>query len=346
MPSQLANFAAKMRDQYGATRMPEHSAERDILSTTSLTLDWAFRLGGLEMGAIYEFVGEKDSFKTSLAIRMLAEAQRRWPARGVAYIDLEKTFRDGWASKLGLDCSDEAAGAGLWMHTYPEDSEDSSDMCRQLARSGLYSLIVLDSVGGMESRKAFKKDAEEDVVGKNAQVITRMAKQLATLTWQNQCTIIMINQYRANIGGYGGDLSAGPRALQYATTAKVEMHAIGGADGVRKLKFGDSEEPVGRQVRARITRLKNATPGRKAEFWFSIQPTAQFGPVGIDVADEYTTMGIRFGVIAREGKGSYYVVPGADKVNGRDAVMKLLRQRPELLDGVRAGVLAAETTTD
>ncbi|MFI5270248.1 MAG: hypothetical protein ACHQ7M_22950, partial [Chloroflexota bacterium] len=333
--NQLAAFAAKMQGKFGEERIPSQETKRDVLTTTSLTLDWALRLGGIEMGAIYEIVGEKDSFKTSLAIGMLGEAQRRWPDRGVAYIDLEKTYREDWARRLGLLNTFAATQAGYWQHLFPVDSEDASDMARQYAGSGLYSLIVIDSVGGMESRKAFNKEAGDDIVGKNAQVITRMAKHLATLTWQNQCAIILINQYRANLSGYGGALSAGPLALQYATTGKIEMKPIGGADGTRMAKFGDSEEPVSKQVRARVTRLKNATPGRRAEFWFNIQPTETYGPVGINVADEYATMGIRYGVIAREGKGSYYVVPGADKVNGQPAVRKLLLDRPELLEAVR-----------
>lgn len=338
--NQLANFAAKMQTKFGDTRLPQEEPDREIMTTTSLTLDWALRLGGLETGCIYEMVGEKDSFKTSMGIRMLAEARRRWPVRGVAYIDLEKTFRKRHATTLGLDCSDEAAASGAWQHLFPVDSEDASDMARQYCGSGLYSFIVIDSVGGMESRKAFNKEAGDDIVGKNAQVITRMAKHLATLTWQHQCTILLINQYRANLSGYGGNLSAGPMALQYATTGKIEMKSIGGADGTRSMKFGDSEEPVSKQIRARITRLKNAPQGRRAEFWFNIQPTLQYGPVGVFEADEYATMGIKFGVIPREGKGSYYVVPGADKVNGREAVVKLLASSPDLMANVRAGVLA------
>jgi len=338
--SKLANFAEKMRKDFGETRMPARTAGRPVLSTTSLTLDWALRKGGLEEGGIYEIVGDKDSYKTSLAIRMMASAQQQYPRKGVAYIDLEKTFRGDWAGVLGLDCSDDAAAAGRWLHAYPEDSEDASDLARQMAMSGLVSFIVVDSVGGMESRKAFNKDAADDIVGKNAQVITRMVKHLATLAWQHSCTILLINQYRANLSGYGGDLSAGPKAMGYSTTAKIEMKRIGGADAVRKMKFGDSEEPVAQQYRAIVSRLKNGTPGRRAEFWANLQPTLQYGPVGINTADEYASMGIRFGVIAREGKGSWYVVPGAEKVNGREAVVKLLLGHPELLDNVRRGVLA------
>jgi RecA/RadA recombinase len=194
----------------------------------------------------------------------------------------------------------------------------------------------------MESKKAFAKEAGEDIIGKNAQVITRMSKALASLTRQNECSIILINQPRAPVSGGYSDLSAGPRALQHATTAKITMRLIGGADGTRKMKFGDSEEPVSKQVRAIVERLKYGTEGRRAEFWFNVQETAEYGPVGVNAADEYATMGIRYGVIAREGKGSWYVVPGADKVNGQPAVRKLLLARPELLEAVRAGVLAAD----
>lgn len=342
MPNQLAAFAAKQNKKFGDNLAPLVNKPRDVLSTTSLTLDWALRKGGLEMGAIYEILGPPGCFKTSMAIRMMAEARHRWPERAVSYIDLEKTFRDEWAADHGLDSSDAAIAAGTFNHTYPETSEDASDLSRMQAGSGLFSLIVIDSVGGMESKKAFAKEAGEAVMGNNAQVITRMSKALATLTRQHECAIVMINQPRANLSGGYSDLSAGPKALQHATTAKITMKLIGGADGIRKMKFGDSEEPVSKQVRAIVDRLKYGTEGRRAEFWFNVQESGEYGPIGVNEADEYATMGIRYGVIAREGKGSYYVVPGADKVNGKPAVIKLLRGRPDLLEGVRAGVLAAD----
>lgn len=342
---QLADFATSLEKTFGTKIMPKEPLVRDIVSTRSLTLDWALRHGGLESGCIYEMIGPPDSGKTSLAIGILAEAQRMFPDRAVAYLDLEKTFRELWATRLGLDCSPAAARAGLWLHPYPATSEDASDLARTLAGSGMVSFIVIDSVGGMESAKVLGNKAGKDTMGKNAQVITRMGKELATLTRQENCTILMINQPRANYSGYGGDLSAGPKALQHATTAKIDIKRIGGeGNEPKKMKFGDSEEPVSFKTRAIIKRMKNGTPGRTAEFWFNIQDTDLYGPVGVFAADEYAVMGIRLGVIAREGKGSYYVIPGAPKVNGRAAVAELLRGRPDLMENVRKGVLEAQAS--
>ena len=343
MPSnvQLAKFAAGLEKTFGEKIMPKNPLVRDIVSTRALTLDWALRNGGLESGCIYELIGPPDSGKTSLAIGILAEAQQMFTDRAVAYLDLEKTFRDLWATRLGLNCSGEAARAGLWLHPYPATSEDASDLARTLAGSGMVSFIVIDSVGGMESAKVLGNKAGKDTMGKNAQVITRMGKELATLTRQENCTILMINQPRANYSGYGGDLSAGPKALQHATTAKIDIKRIGGeGNEPKKMTFGDSEEPVSFKTRAIIKRMKNGTPGRVAEFWFNIQDTEKYGPVGVYKADEYTTMGIKHKVIAQNG--GWYIVPGADKVQGRPAVTALLRERPDLMEAVRKGVLEAQ----
>jgi recombination protein RecA len=342
---QLASFAEGLGKEFGGKIIPQEPLVRDIIPTGSLTLDWALRNGGLESGCIYEMIGPPDSGKTSLAILMLAAAQRMFPDRAVAYLDLEKTFRELWATRLGLSCSREDERAGRWLHPFPATSEDASDLARRMAQSGFVSLIVIDSVGGMESAKVLGTKAGKDTMGKNAQVLTRLSKELATLTRQENCTILMINQPRANYSGYGGDLPAGPKALRHATTAMIDIKRIGGEGNEPKTaKFGDSEEAVSFRTKATIKRMKNGTPGRTAEFWFNIQDTDRYGPVGVFAADEYTVMGIRLGVIERQGGGSWYVVPGADKVNGRAAVTALLRERPDLMENVRKGVLAAQAS--
>ena len=223
-------------------------------------------------------------------------------------------------------------------HLYADDSETASDQVRGFCKSGLYSVVVLDSVGAMESRKALEKDAIDTLPGRNAQVVTRMCKQLASLTRQHKTTVILVNQLRANIGGMGGDVSAGPKEMKHATTTRVVMS--GGSQEPIKMAFeeGQPSEIVCLQFKARVTRSKVCPPGRVAEFWVNNRPTDEFGPAGINEIDEYISVGVRLGAVEREG--SYYTVPGAKKVQGKAAAVQLLRARPELCQAVRDAIFS------
>ncbi|MFE4863242.1 hypothetical protein ACFRBW_39480, partial [Streptomyces sp. NPDC056670] len=162
---------------------------------------------------------------TSLANLTMANAQLQFPDRAVALIDMEQAYDFDWARKLGVDVDDE----NKFFHLYPDHSEDVSDQISMLLRSGEVSLVVIDSIGGMESRAAFEKKAEESAMGKNAQVISRMVKRVAGLCRENNAAVVFINQYRADIGGRmpGAQKAAGPSALKYNTTSQIKMSRTG-----------------------------------------------------------------------------------------------------------------------
>ena len=328
-PSALDTFRAGLEKTYGARVAPKHDepVPYEVLSSGSLTLDWALRLGGLVRGRVHELVGPPDSSKTTLVINGMARAQCQYPHLGIGYVDMEGTFDDDWAEANGLDLS-------RFDHLYADDGETASDQVRNFCKSGLYSLVVLDSIGAMESRKALEKDAIDTLPGRNAQVITRMCKQLASLTRQHKTTVILVNQLRASIGSMGGDVSAGPKAMQHATTTRVVMS--GGSQEPVKMQFeeGQPAEIVCRQFKARVTRSKTVPPGRIAEFWVNNRPTREYGPAGINEIDEYISVGVRLGAIERDGAGNY-TLPGTGKIKGKPAAVALLRARPELCTAVR-----------
>lgn len=348
MPAKTAAPAkglAKLRDQmgkkYGEERISVRSrvAPYEVISTGSTSLDFALRTGGWVVGRIHEIVGVEGAGKTTLAINGMARAQKQYPDKAVGYIDMESTFDWDWAEANGLNTSDE-----FFLHVYPDDSEDVSDQIKEMMETGLFSMIVVDSIGGMESKKAFDKDAEEHVMGRNAQVITRMAKRLATMARKYQTAVLLINQYRADLGNpRGGNMSAGPKALKYATTTKVEMART--AEPPLKVKFPDDETPqvVGKQVRARVTRNKVGPEGRTGLFWIINQNTEEFGPIGIDQADDALATGLFSGVIAQDPGGLYWMPWTEDKkdrVKGRASVLALLRDQPDLADQVRKAAIS------
>jgi recombination protein RecA len=336
----LAAFAAKMVTDYGAAKV-SNEPPPVIVPTGITSMDWALAIGGWQLGRIYEIVGPKDAGKTLVVIYALREHRKKFPDRGVVYVNIEKTFSGKWARLHGLDCSDDARSAGTWLPLQASTSEEASNMARDAIGSGLYSCLAIDSVGAMESAKVLDLEAGKDTMGKNAQVITKLVKALAGLGAEHQCTVLLVNQPRANFSMFGGDISAGPKALTHSTTAQIKMSSLSGVKDVRKLRLlGDDAAElttIGARSVARVPRMKNGTPGRKADWFIMKQASAEFGPAGVDLADDALSLGIRLQVIERSGN-SHYILPGGKKFNGRDAVGAYLRKNPEAMAEIRAAI--------
>lgn len=337
----LAAAALKVREKYGRQRTTQ-VREHVIVSTGSFALDWALRVGGFEQGKVYEIYGAKDAGKSTLAISSMIQHQLMFPDRGVAYLSMEDTFDENRAAAMGLVCSEEDEDSGRWMITYPEHSEHVSDMARDLIVGGFYSVVVVDSIGAMESDRTLGKKAEDaaDQVGRNAKIITQMNKALATLARLNRCTVLLVNQPRANPGSpVPIDVSAGPKHMQHVTVSKLEMVALGGTDNVRLLRLpGEVDDlKVSIKTRINIPRLKNGLPGRVAEVYLNRVGTEEYGPPGFDVPDEALSLGTRLKIIKLGG--SYYTFPDEKRVNGKSAAIAYLRENPGVVKMVRDAVL-------
>jgi recombination protein RecA len=333
----LGGFALEMQSRYGQKRIA-NGPPPVIVPTGSFNLDGALRVGGWQLGRVYEIVGPKDSGKSSLVIASMIKFLEMFPDRGAGYVNIENTFDPDRATEMGLDCSDEAIASGRWAPLLPANTEEASDMARDYCASGFYSVITVDSVGGMESQRVLDKSASEDTMGKNAQVITKMVKHLSTLARLNQCTVLLVNQQRANFSQYGGPQSAGPMAMGYSTTAKIDMSMRGGEGDVRKLKLPGDDEPAAVSQRhvARVSRMKNGLPGRSAQFFINKVATGQYGPPGIDFSDEYLTIGCAQKVI--QASGAWYTFPDGGRANGRDKGAAYLREHPEVMKTVREAI--------
>ncbi|MDQ1041444.1 recombination protein RecA [Streptomyces sp. V3I8] len=306
-----------------------------FISTGSLTLDYAMG-GGFALKRTHEILGPEGMGKTSLANLAMANAQKQFPDRAAAVIDMEQAYDFDWAASLGVDL-----GENQFFHLYPDHSEDVSDQISMLLRSGEVSLVVVDSIGGMESRAAFEKKAEESAMGKNAQVISRMVKRVAGLCRENNAAVVFINQYRADIGGRmpGGQKAAGPSALKYNTTSQIKMSRT--SEPTRKIAISDavskapSELEVGRQLRVKVTRNKLTAQGRVADFWFYNVATDKHGPIGIDQLDEAAVLGMATGAIKRLTSVTYEFPGGAQVKGGRPGVLTYLAEHRELVGTIR-----------
>lgn len=327
----MSKMLDSLGKRYGEKRVNIYDKPK-VTSTGSLALDFALQTGGWPQGRIIEISGIPNVGKSSICLASLAEQQKKWPDKAVCYIDMEATFDPEWAENFGVDLDPER-----FTLVHPDDSEDVSDAIKMTASSGLYSCLVIDSIGAMESRQALSKNADEHTVGRNAQVITRMLKNAVTQARKNQVTILLINQLRANIGSMSGmDVSAGPKALAYTNSMKVMVRR--GGEPPLKLREDGQEIQVGHQVKVKVEKNKLGLQGRIAEFYLITHTTDKYGPVGIDVVDETVSAGLISGAIERGG--AWYNLPNGDRFQGRDKVEAALRENDELLYSVREKALS------
>jgi recombination protein RecA len=324
----LAKFSEDFTKRFGEGTIRRRRSYQ-VVSTGSLTLDYAMGCGGYVVGRITEIWGVESVAKTTLAMIAAGNFQRAFPGRAVAWIDMERTFDYEWAKALGVN-------PAKLVVLVPENSEDVADMAKMSIKSGLFSLVVLDSVGGMITEEEFEKAADKASVGTAAKIITRMVKIAAVLCDDTDTTMIIVNQTRANISITGGTTTGGGFALKHVTTHKIKLRRTMKEPYTVGTK--DDKETLGFELSATVQKNKVAPPGRVGIFALFVQPSEKYGPVGIDRVTEAYTMGTKLGII--QVRGSFYALPGTDQPeHGRDAVLARLRYDPELLERVREQML-------
>jgi recombination protein RecA len=326
----LTHFLAKMDKSYGdgIFQLDPPVIPYEVIPTGSITLDVKMGVGGWVRGRIHEVWGMEGAGKTLCALWAAREAQRAVPDRVVAFIDMEHRFDEAWAVLQGIDLK-------RFVKVPPETAEQVADMVKDMCRSGLFSLIVVDSIGAMIPKAEVEKDAGDAVMGKQAQIVTRMVKIAAVEADRTITTVILINQVRANVSGYGSPTTTGGGfALKHCSTQKVRISR----GKPIKVTLNKEEITIGYTHDFRVERSSVSPAGRTAELTIFNVPTERYGPVGIDSVDEAVEMGLLTGVIAQ--RGPYYVVPGGEQVRGRDAVVDLLREDQELVMQVRSLAIA------
>lgn len=313
--------------KYGDSVVRHDQAKKILFIPTGVTgLDVALG-GGIPVGRVSEFVGKPGSGKTSTLVSALARAQEMFPDRAVAYIDIERTWTDEWAEALGVDRK-------RCLYAKPKYSEQAVDIARDWMRSGMVSMVVIDSIGGMERQETmYEKSAEDNDMGKNSQVITRMAKQLATIGNDNDVATVFVNQFRADLKNPGFDKASGPMILGYSTTCSVSMRGTGGADNTITVKRGGQDVVVSYKIIAKVTRSKLIASGRQAEFWFN-KESGEWGSVGIDEIPELVGLAQMQGIITPD-KGSWWVLPDGTRVNGQAKVVLAVREDLSLQEKIR-----------
>ena len=289
----------------------------DVIPTGSIGLNAALGVGGLPRGRIIEIFGPESSGKTTLAIHVIAEAQKRGGI--AAFIDAEHAFDRFYAEHLGVDVDN------LWI-SQPDNGEQALEIADQLIRSSAIDVLVIDSVAALTPKSEIDGDMGDNKVGLQARLMSQALRKLTANISRTNTTCIFINQLREKIGVMFGnpETTTGGNALKFYASVRLDIRRV------TTLKDGD--QAIGNHVRVKVVKNKVAPPFRKAEF------EILFGE-GISKYGELVDLGVEHGIIKKSG--SWFSYEGTKLAQGRDATKAMLKDNPELCDEIEAKIMEA-----
>jgi recombination protein RecA len=314
----LESALASIERRFGkGSIMPLKSAERvkvEAISTGSLALDIATGVGGIPRGKIIEIFGPESSGKTTLALHVIAEAQKRG---GIAvFIDAEHALDPKYAQKIGVDVDN------LYI-SQPDYGEQALEIAESLLRSGAVDVIVIDSVAALVPKDELEGEIGEAHVGKQARLMAQALRKLKSLAHNANAAVIFINQLREKIGVMFGnpETTPGGRALKFFADMRLDVRRVGDA------KEGDNK--VGSRVRVKVVKNKLAPPFKEAEF------DMIYGEGICKLCDLIDTAS-ELGVIKKSG--AWYSYGETRLGQGRDQAKKFLQENPELAQEIEKKV--------
>ena len=312
---------AKIEKDFGKgsiMKMGDEQVEQvEVIPTGSIGLNAALGVGGLPRGRIVEIFGPESSGKTTLAIHIIAEAQKQGGI--AAFIDAEHAFDRFYAEHLGVDVDN-------LLISQPDNGEQALEIADQLIRSSAIDVIVIDSVAALTPKSEIEGDMGDNKVGLQARLMSQaLRKVTSTIAKTNTCCIF-INQLREKIGVMFGnpETTTGGNALKFYASVRLDIRRV------TTLKDGD--QPIGNQVRVKVVKNKVAPPFRKAEF------EILFGE-GISKYGELVDLGVDNDIIQKSG--SWFSYNGEKLAQGRDATKALLQDNPELCEEIEAQIMEA-----
>ena len=312
---------AKIEKDFGKGSIMKLGDEKienvDVIPTGSIGLNAALGVGGLPRGRIIEIFGPESSGKTTLAIHVIAEAQKRGGI--AAFIDAEHAFDRFYAEHLGVDVDN------LWI-SQPDNGEQALEIADQLIRSSAIDVLVIDSVAALTPKSEIDGDMGDNKVGLQARLMSQALRKLTANISRTNTTCIFINQLREKIGVMFGnpETTTGGNALKFYASVRLDIRRV------TTLKDGD--QAIGNHVRVKVVKNKVAPPFRKAEF------EILFGE-GISKYGELVDLGVEHGIIQKSG--SWFSYEGTKLAQGRDATKAMLKDNPELCDEIEAKIMEA-----
>ena len=288
--------------------------EQEYISTGSIGLDVALGIGGLPKGRVVEIYGPESSGKTTLAIHVIAEAQKKGGM--CAFIDAEHAFDSSYAQRLGVNIDN-------LLISQPDYGEQALEIADRLILSGALDVVVIDSVAALVPKGELEGEMGDSKMGLQARLMSQALRKLtATISKTNSCCIF-INQLREKIGVMFGnpETTTGRNALKFYASVRLDIR--------RMTQIKDGDESIGNHVKVKVVKNKVAPPFRQAEF------DIIYGE-GISKVGEIIDMGVELGIVQKSGSWFSY---NNDKLGqGRDAVKQLLTDNPELSNEIETRI--------
>ncbi len=288
--------------------------EAEAIPTGSLGLDIALGIGGLPRGRVVEIYGPESSGKTTLALHVVAEAQK---AGGqCAFIDAEHALDPVYAQKLGVDIRE-------LLLSQPDTGEQALEIADTLVRSGAIDIIVIDSVAALVPRAELEGEMGDTHVGLQARLMSQALRKLTSSIARSRCMIIFINQIRMKIGVMFGnpETTSGGNALKFYASVRLDIRRIGA--------IKDRDEVVGNQTRVKVVKNKVAPPFKTVEF------DIMYGE-GISKLGEMIDMGVKAGIV--EKSGAWFSYADQRIGQGRENAKQFLKDNPKIAAEIEARV--------
>src|SRR6202522_4214166 len=286
----------------------------DAVSTGSLGLDIALGIGGLPRGRVIEIYGPESSGKTTLALHVVAEAQKKGGI--AAYVDAEHALDPGYARKLGVDIDE-------MLISQPDTGEQALEITDTLVRSGGVDIVVIDSVAALTPKAELEGEMGDQLPGLQARLMSQALRKLTGSISKSNCLVIFINQIRMKIGVMFGnpETTTGGNALKFYASVRLDIRRIGA--------IKDKDEVVGNQTRVKVVKNKVAPPFKQVEF------DIMYGQ-GVSKVGELVDLGAKAGIV--EKSGSWFSYDGNRIGQGRENAKLFLAQNKDVAAKIEAQI--------
>ena len=296
----------------------------EVVSTGSLGLDLALGIGGLPKGRIVEIYGPESSGKTTLALHVIAEAQKKGGT--CAFVDAEHALDPGYAKKLGVDVDN-------LLISQPDAGEQALEIADTLVRSGAVDVLVVDSVAALVPRAELEGEMGDSHVGLHARLMSQALRKLTGSVSRSNCLLIFLNQIRLKIGVMFGnpETTTGGNALKFYASVRMEIRRIGA--------IKERDEVTGNHTRVKVVKNKMAPPFREVEF------DIMYGE-GISKVGELIDLGVKANIV--EKSGAWFSCDSQRIGQGRENAKQFLRDHPDMATSIeqrirgQAGLLAEQ----
>ena len=310
---------AKLEKEYGKGAVmklgdPASQMNVETIPTGSLSLDIALGLGGVPKGRIIEVYGPESSGKTTVALHMIAETQKRGGVAG--FIDAEHALDPVYAKAIGVDIDN------LYI-SQPDYGEQALEITETMVRSGAVDIIIVDSVAALVPKAEIDGDMGDSHMGQHARLMSQALRKLTGIMNKTGCTVVFINQLREKIGVMFGnpETTTGGRALKFYASVRLDVRRV------ETLKAGG--EMVGNRARVKVVKNKVAPPFKEAEF------DIMFGK-GISKEGDILDLAANSGIVIKSG--SWYAYGGEKIGQGRENAKKYFMEHPDIMEEIDAKV--------